>query len=355
MERASAGASQHHDPCDAPPAALRVNLGLTIGVAHQKLSEPIMETYVGIEIGGTKLQLVLGDAQGQIIQRRKLAVDQTKGAAGIRNQIEATLPQLIGHQSPTAAGVGFGGPVDWQHGKVCRSHQIEGWSEFDFAGWISPRIGADVFLDNDANVAALGEAIFGAGKNHNPVFYVTLGSGVGGGLVVDREIYHGAAPGEAEIGHLLLDRTGRTVESRCSGWSIDGRIRAAIKQNPSTVLARLSADSPGGEARHLTVALQQQDPLAMTILTELAEDLAFGLSHVVHLFHPEVIVLGGGLATTGEPLRAGVEINLQKFIMKAFCPGPLIALAALAEDTVPMGALHLAKTKSARAKSRKIS
>ena len=102
--------------------------------------------------------------------------------------------------------------MDWRTGKICCSHQIEGWSDFDLGGWLKKLTGALVFVDNDANVAALGEASHGAGRNANPVFYVTLGSGVGGGLVVDGRIYHGATPGEAEIGHVRLDRAGTILE-----------------------------------------------------------------------------------------------------------------------------------------------
>ena len=140
---------------------------------------------IGLEIGGTKLQLVFGDEKGAICERRKLAVEPARGAAGIRQQIERALPALLGGRTIRAAGVGFGGPVDWKTGRICRSHQIEGWSEFDLAGWLRDLTGAAVFADNDANVAALGEARRGAGIGFNPVFYVTLGSGVGGGLVVN--------------------------------------------------------------------------------------------------------------------------------------------------------------------------
>src|SRR5881394_3331852 len=154
---------------------------------------------LGVEIGGTKLQLVLGDGKGRIHGRRKLWVEPKKGADGIRRQIESALPDLIGDKEIKAAGVGFGGPVDWRSGKICRSHQIEGWSEFDLRRWLEPLVKAPVFADNDANVAALGEATAGAGVGYNPAFYVTLGSGVGGGLIIDGVIYHGATPGEAEI------------------------------------------------------------------------------------------------------------------------------------------------------------
>src|SRR6266850_5921232 len=233
-----------------------------------------MRFYLGIEIGGTKLQLVIGDENSKIVERRKSAVDQAQGGAGIREQIERVLPELIRTAKPKAIGVGFGGPVDWKSGKICRSHQIEGWSEFDLAGWLERQSGIKAVVDNDANVAALGEAKHGAGTGFNPVFYGTLGSGVGGGLVLDGRIYHGATPGEAEIGHVRLDRDGTTVESRCSGWAVDARIREMKVTDPDSLLARLSGAEIGGEARHLPAALAQGAALAKKLLNEVAEDLA---------------------------------------------------------------------------------
>jgi len=299
--------------------------------------------FLGIEIGGTKLQLVLGETGGQIVERRKLAVEPSRGAAGIREQIAEAVPELASRHRLKGVGVGFGGPVDWKTGKICRSHQIEGWSEFDLGGWLRELTGVRVRVDNDANVGALGEASQGAGAGFNPAFYVTLGSGVGGGMVANGAIYHGTSPGEAEIGHVRLDREGTIVEQRCSGWAVDARVRKLKQTAPEGVLARLAAQHPGGEARHLTVALSEGDPAAKRILEETAENLAFGLSHVTHLLHPEVIILGGGLAKTGEPLRRAVEASLARFVMDAFAPGPHVVLAALGEDAVPVGALVLAQ------------
>jgi glucokinase len=298
--------------------------------------------YLGIEIGGTKLQVVTGDDRARIVERNRFAVDPSAGGAGIRAQLEQIIPALANRICLKAIGVGFGGPVNWQTGQICRSHQIEGWLEFPLASWLGSLAKAPVHIDNDANLGALGEASCGGGIGFNPVFYVTLGSGVGGGLVLDGKVYHGSLPGESEIGHVRLDRLGTLVESRCSGWAVDAKIRAAIAKHRDSALAKCIGTASAQEAKFLSAALSQNDPLAAAILEETADDLAFGLSHVVHLFHPQIIVLGGGLSLVGEPLRAAVERLLPRFIMEAFAPGPRIALAQLAEDSVPVGALCLA-------------
>jgi glucokinase len=303
-----------------------------------------MPSYLGIEIGGTKLQLVAGNEAGRIFERRRLVVEPGRGAAGIREQIKNELPALCQSAEPRAVGVGFGGPVDWLTGRICRSHQVEGWSEFELAGWLHGLTDLPVRVDNDANVAALGEARHGAGVGCSPVFYMTLGSGVGGGLALQGEIYHGSPPGETEIGHLRLDRTGTTVESRCSGWAVDARIRELIKREPNGLLAQQVREARSGEARFLAAAVAKGDAAAMKLLREVAEDVAFGLSHVAHLFHPQIIILGGGLSGVGEPLRAAVAEALPLFVMEAFAPGPRVALTALGEDAVTVGALALART-----------
>lgn len=300
------------------------------------------KSVVGIEIGGTKLQIVQGTSEGIILERRRFDVVPDGGAEGIRSQIAEALPGLVQATGGTAIGVGFGGPVDFRSGDIACSHQIAGWSGFSMGSWLEKMTGLPVAVDNDANVATLGEAELGAGRGANPVFYVTLGSGVGGGLVVDGSIYHGATPGESEIGHLRLDRSGVVVEQRCSGWAVDRRIREAIQQNPGSALARRAAGHQRGEARFLAAALAERDPVAQHLLQETAADLAFALSHVTHLFHPEVIVLGGGLSLVGTPLRDAVGAALPPLVMDVFRPGPRVVLAGLAEDAVPTGALLLA-------------
>jgi len=301
-----------------------------------------MASFVGIEIGGTKLQLVAGSGAGEIRDRHRLPIDVELGAAGIRQQIEKALPQLVEASSAQAVGVGFGGPVEREQGRIAKSHQVAGWSDFPMVEWLRELVGVPVVIENDANTAALGEARCGAGRDHRAVFYITMGSGIGGGLVVKGQVYHGAKPGESEIGHLRLDPSGTLVEKRCSGWAVDLKIRDAIRAEPEGILARRVAKESRAEARYLLGAMDAGDVSAQRIFEETMDELAFALSHVVHLFHPDMIVLGGGLSLMGERLRVAVADRIPGMIMEVMRPGPAIALAQLSEDAVPVGALLLA-------------
>jgi glucokinase len=298
--------------------------------------------FVAIEIGGTKLQLCAGTAGGNILDRRRFLVDRDRGAEGIREQIAQAIPELISQWQPAAIGVGYGGPVEWRTGRIWRSYHIAGWSDFPLGDWLREKTGLPSFVENDSNLATLGEAICGAGKGMNPVFYTNMGSGVGGGLAVDGHIYHGAPPGEMEFGHLRIHRPDRILEDDCAGWSLDRAIQAAVKKSPESKLAQLVAADPGTEARHLATALAAGDPLAQSLVDTQAGHLAHALGLVVQLLHPEVIVIGGGVSLLGEPLRVAVAERLPQWIMDVFHPGPLVRLAGLREDSVPVGALLMA-------------
>ena len=141
-------------------------------------------THIGIEIGGTKIQIVAGSADGTFLERHRLAADRARGGAGIREQIAAVVPGLMARHRIASVGVGFGGPVDPKTGQICCSHQVPGWHDFPLGDWVRELTGVPVAVENDANVAALGEALRGAGQGFGCVFWINMGSGVGGGMVV---------------------------------------------------------------------------------------------------------------------------------------------------------------------------
>ncbi len=302
------------------------------------------KTFLGIEIGGTKIQVVRGDQDGQIKDTKRFQVDRLRGAKGILEQIrEAILGfQDEGH-SFDGVGVGFGGPIDPRSGTVICSHHIDGWDGFELGQWLEKMCHCPVTVDNDANVAALGEAMYGAGIGRPSLFYLTLGSGVGGGMIVNHSIYHGAHTTESELGHLRLDRQGTILEDMCSGWSVDRRVMAASQGAPDSILARLSRELSHGQARVLKEALEQGCPIAAKLMEETSEALAFALSHVTHLFHPSCFVIGGGLSLMGACLIDQVSAKLPQWVMRALHPVPAIICAQLGEATVPVGALCLAR------------
>src|SRR5215813_8468557 len=182
--------------------------------------------YLGIEIGGTKLQLGIGPGDGTLAGLWRGTVDVAAGPEGIRRQIIDAVPELLTSSGIDRAqlkgvGIGFGGPVDDTTRTVIKSHQIEGWDDFPLADWVSDLVGLPAVLGNDADVAGLAEALFGAGKGLSPIFYITIGSGIGGGLIVNGEIYRGIGRGAAEIGHLNLAPVGdvySVLEENASGW-----------------------------------------------------------------------------------------------------------------------------------------
>jgi glucokinase len=300
------------------------------------------KNFLGIEIGGTKLQLITGNADGGVVTEHRFNIKREDGAEGIREIIRKTVVENYSEKI-AAVGIGFGGPVNWKTGQITASFHVEGWSGFNIATWLEPIVKAPVFVENDANVAALGEAILGAGRGYEVVLYITIGSGVGGGLVVNQQIYHGAIPGEIEIGHVRLDRSGKTIQSCCSGWAVDAKIRNAIARDPAGVLARLAGNATSAEAVYLKAALDENDIEARKIFNETTDDLAFGISHAIHLLHPEIVILGGGLSLIGEIFSAAVRRKIPDFLMSTFNQGPVVKLAELKEQSVPVGALLLAR------------
>jgi len=300
--------------------------------------------YLGIEIGGTKLQLGLGAGAGQLQGLWRETVDPASGPDGIRRQITRAVPELLARAGLERSlidgiGIGFGGPVDDETQHVIKSHQIDGWDDFPLAQWIADIVGRPAVLGNDADVAGLAEALFGAGQGLSPVFYITIGSGIGGGLIVDGAIYRGQGRGGAEIGHLRMpvkSADGLTwfpLEELASGWAI-GRQAAAAGL---TISSSCTAETVASLA-------QQGDPRALALLHDVCSHLAEAICHVIVFLCPRRIVIGGGVSLMGEsiffqPLRALVADR----VFRPFAGMVEIVPAHLGEEVVVHGALALAR------------
>jgi len=296
-----------------------------------------MSLAVGIEIGGTKLQAGVGSRDGKLAALVRRPVDPAKGGAGIREQIPSIVEEALAQakcpmKDVAGIGVGFGGPVDSTRGRILVSHQIEGWADFPLREWLSKKVEVPVVLQNDAKTAALAEAAHGAGKGRRRIFYITVGSGVGGGLVIDGAPDVGQGLGAGEIGHTWVPdpETGRPdkLEHVASGWSIGKRGSR-----------RLGREVSGAEVAALA---GKGDPLARKTVEESAEALAIGIGNVLALLHPERFVVGGGVSLMGDlwwgPLKKALA---ERYAFKPFAHAYDIVPAALGEEVVVIGAVLL--------------
>jgi glucokinase len=315
----------------------------------------MMSYYLGIEIGGTKLQLGVGAGDGKLTGLWRGEVDVKEGPEGIRRQIVGAVPELLaraglGQASLQGVGIGFGGPVDDATQTVIESHQIDGWDGFPLADWVSDLVGPPAVLGNDADVAGLAEALYGAGKGLSPIFYVTIGSGIGGGLIIDGEIYRGCGRGAAEIGHLLMgEMVGsfpvyRTLESIASGWGMQEWARRLLSYRPHSVLNRRTESGHDITASDIAQAAELQDETAQEILDRAIDALSAAFCHVITLLCPRRIVIGGGVSLMGEDL---LFVPLRRLVAErvfgAFAGLTDIVPAALGEEVVVHGAVSLAR------------
>jgi glucokinase len=317
--------------------------------------------FLGLEIGGTKLQIGLGAGDGSIVGLWRGQIEPSAGAEGIRQQILLAVPELLrsARVPPSrlqAAGVGFGGPVDDASQSIIKSHQIHGWDDFPLAQWLTETLHVPVFLGNDADVAGLAEALHGAGQSCSPLFFITIGSGIGGGFIVDGQIYRAVGKGAAEIGHLRVAdvrKRGEHVmcplEDIASGWGIGKHVRHLLSDGEGhrSLLWKLAEGDLGRVTAELIgEAAKQGDSFSRTHLGEALVALSEAICAVIVLLCPRRIVIGGGVSLLGEalffePLREMVAERA----FKPFAGLTDIVPAALGEAVVVHGALALAKNR----------
>ena len=313
-----------------------------------------MSAYLGIEIGGTKLQLGVGNADGPPLDELvRLDVIRSEGAAGILSSIEQAGQELCQRHSVEAVGIGFGGPLDASAGIVTCSHQVDGWEQFPLKSWCEEKLSIPAMLENDCNLASLAEARFGAGKGHGRVFYLTVGTGIGGGLVVDGELAGRGRPAIAEIGHLRpgveAGSPEQTVEARASGLGIEQRTRelmAAMSSQEvsiSILLGHCHGDPDQLTTREIALAALAGSQLARQVIADAVETLGWAMAQVVTLIAPDIVVVGGGVSMMDKSLfLEPLGQQLERFVFPPLQGSYQVAPPQLGEDVVVHGALALA-------------
>ena len=317
---------------------------------------------LGIEIGGTKLQLGIGQGQGKLLALDRLRVDPSRGANGVLEQIEDAVPRLLAkakldRKQIQAAGIGFGGPVDVQNGRIQKSFQIPGWDDYPLADWIGEHLDIRrVVLANDADTAGLAEARFGAGVGHSPLLYITVGSGIGGALIIDQQIYRGSGRGATEVGHLLVPQTTLSevrlleLEQVASGWAIAAAARELAKRKLRNgegewiVLSLAQGRTDDISTDLVADAARAGDPDALKILDQATTTVALALTQAITLLAPDRIVIGGGVSLIGDtlwfdPIRRLVDRD----VFTPFRGHFEIVPPVLGEEVVVHGALALAR------------
>jgi glucokinase len=311
--------------------------------------------FLGIEIGGTKLQLGASRGDGlEFTDFRRLDVQPERGAPGIRDQIAAVGRELVAQYDVRSVGIGFGGPVDARNGTTIKSHQINGWDNFPLGPWCCEALGVRTLLGNDCDLATLAESRWGAGAGRNSVFYITVGTGVGGGCVISGQLLGQSRPAIAEIGHLrpglhAVDPSA-TVESLASGWGIAAAARSACRADPAHPDAESLLRICGEDLDQLTTVMIAQSARSGNVIARQSIDqscraLGWAIAQVVTLLAPETIVIGGGVSLIGEDLFfAPVRRYAQQYVFRPLIDSFQIVPAQLGEKIVVYGAIALAST-----------
>jgi glucokinase len=278
---------------------------------------------LAIDIGGTKLSLALFHA-GRRVEHALRPTDRAGGPANMLAQIANIVGGWRAGYSIGTCAIGFGGPVDFEAQRVVHSTHVGGWSGFDLVGEISKIAGVRPVIDNDANLGALGEAVYGAGLGFRPLFYMTLSTGIGGGIVLRGEtVYRGADSYAGEIGHMTIRPDG--PECLCGSHGCFERMCCGLW---------LERDH-GRSAQELL-----RDP---DFVQRYVVDLALGLKAAIMLLNPQRIVIGGGISNAGDALFVPLRAELGRQITDWSRARVDVVPAALGGDSVLYGALALAE------------
>jgi glucokinase len=293
---------------------------------------------VGLDIGGTKVLGVAVDADGVV--HDELRVPTPPDPQLLVDALVEVTHKLA--PNPDAVGIGIAGLVG-RDGHIRVSPHLVQPQKLDLPGGLSRELGVPVAIDNDANVAAWGEARVGAGRGVDDMVLVTLGTGIGSGVVCNGRLVRGAHGFGGEAGHMIVDRRGDTHVTGLPGaWEMYAS---------GTALGGLTRDAGLGESgEDLQRLIAQGDAAALAVLDRFAYEVAIGVANLVSLLDSQLVVLGGGVSDLGEPLRAGVERHLPNLLIGDAERVELqVVLAMLGERAGAIGAALLASELITRA------
>ncbi|NTV92644.1 MAG: ROK family protein [Chlorobiaceae bacterium] len=320
---------------------------------------------IGIDLGGTAIKAAVVGEQEGIVTERIIPTDTSSGPEGIVEQLAVLIAALkeqgsLFYDVSGFAGIGLGAPgaVNVTSGTLSYPPNLPGWTVFPLRDALQnclkekENLSASVILENDANAAAFGEAVYGAGKNFSDFLMVTLGTGVGGGIILNRELYRGANGTAGEVGFMIVDFEGSSVHAGIRGTieSLIGKerivelARRMAEENPTACLAvaeLCSHDFTRLSPRHLEQAAKQGDPLSLALWQSVGGILGVGLANVTALMDIRKFVIGGGISAAGDLIIKPAFDQLRRSTLPSMHEGLDIVPALLGNRAGMYGAAAL--------------
>lgn len=313
-----------------------------------------MTKVLAVDIGGTRFRVALVDAEGRRLLVSEGKTEPSGGRDWMLNAIRDRSKDLMAKANcdVRACGISFGGPVDFKQQRVS-SMYVPGWAGFELARWVKDNLNYDCRVDNDANAGALGEFRYGAGRGTESMVYVTISTGVGGGVVFGGKVLRGKDSLAGELGHIPVSDSGAVcscggrgcLEAICSGTAIGLRGRELAREKPELLAKAIRFSS--GDPEQITAeaifrAAGEGETGALIVVQETARALARGLLDVIRILNPDRIVLGGGVALAGEVLLGPMRESLKELSVPKLRHSTEVRLAELGKYSPLQGAAAMA-------------
>jgi glucokinase len=271
---------------------------------------------LGIDLGGTKILTAVADAEGKMLSRDHSITPAKEGQEAVVDSILESIGRALKQAGMAATGlaaIGIGAPglSNPETGILFTSPNLPGWKDVPLRDIIQRELGTKAFLINDANAAAVGELYFGAGRGARNFIYITVSTGIGGGIIIDGRLYTGSHGTAGELGHMTIDDEGPPCncgnrgcwETLASGTALAREARRSIQDGAATSILEYAGGDPERiNAEVIHEAAQAGDRLATELIARTAYYLGVGLANLINIFNPELIVIGGGLANMGDRL-----------------------------------------------------
>lgn len=301
---------------------------------------------IGIDLGATNVKIGLLNSQGKILKRINLATKNFAGRYKLLAKIVETIRNILEEnklhtKDILGVGIGLPGPIDFQNGIVDYLPNIPGWRKFPIKRWFISKTGLPTFVDNDVNLIALAESRMGAARNSNNMICITLGTGVGGGIIINKNLYRGSSFSAGEVGHMPITENG--PRCNCGGR---GCLERFVGNRRILDKAKRKFKNNNISLENLSALARKGNPKALAIWREAGKHIGIALSGVVNLLDPDKIVIGGGVAKAGKVLFEEIRRTIKSRAMPTQAKTVKIVQAKLRDQAGILGAAILVKESS---------